>query len=213
MPTEERDISRAEMAREAAETHELVKKNAKEGQGDEKSSRDGKGSIWNSRPGGRMPRKDRVMSRASEMAREASETHVLVKTMPRKDRVMSIAAEMAREASETHALVKECRGRTGWWEEQQRQQGKRLKLTFWWKNAEEWQGDEQSRSAEMAREASETHALVKKDADGGEGHKQNSRDGKGSGLNSRAGEKECQRRTGWWAEQQKQQGKYLKLTR
>jgi hypothetical protein len=33
--------------------------------------------------------------------------------MPRKDRVMSRAAEMEREASETHKLGKECRGRTG----------------------------------------------------------------------------------------------------
>jgi hypothetical protein len=33
--------------------------------------------------------------------------------MPTNDRVMSRAAEMARDASETHALVKECRGRTG----------------------------------------------------------------------------------------------------
>jgi hypothetical protein len=33
--------------------------------------------------------------------------------MPRKDRVMSRAAEMAREAPETHVLVKEYRGRTG----------------------------------------------------------------------------------------------------
>jgi hypothetical protein len=33
--------------------------------------------------------------------------------MPRKDRVMSRAAGMAREASETHILVKECRGRAG----------------------------------------------------------------------------------------------------
>jgi hypothetical protein len=33
--------------------------------------------------------------------------------MPRKDRVMSGAAALAREASETHMLVKECRGRTG----------------------------------------------------------------------------------------------------
>jgi hypothetical protein len=35
--------------------------------------------------------------------------------MPKKDRVMSRAAEVEREASETHALVKkECRKMTGW---------------------------------------------------------------------------------------------------
>jgi hypothetical protein len=134
-----------------------------------------------------MPRKDRV-SRAVEMAREASETHELAKRNVDKDRVMSRAADMAREVSETHVLVKGCRGRTGWWAEQQRWQGKRLKLTFWWKNGEEGQGDEQSRdgkgsvwnphsgermprkdrvsrAAEMAREASETHELVKRNAD------------------------------------------------
>jgi hypothetical protein len=33
--------------------------------------------------------------------------------MPARDRVMSRAAEVAREASETHVLVKECQGRTG----------------------------------------------------------------------------------------------------
>ena len=43
-----------------------------------------------------MPRKDRVISRAALMEREASETHELVK---RNDMVMSRAAEVAREAS------------------------------------------------------------------------------------------------------------------
>jgi hypothetical protein len=33
--------------------------------------------------------------------------------MPKMDRVMSRAAGLAREVSETHILVKECRGRTG----------------------------------------------------------------------------------------------------
>ena len=33
--------------------------------------------------------------------------------MPKKDRVMSRTAEIAREVSETHVLVKECQGRTG----------------------------------------------------------------------------------------------------
>jgi len=50
-----------------------------------------------------MPGKDRVISRAALMEREASETHELVK---RNDMVMSRAAEVAREASETHTLVK-----------------------------------------------------------------------------------------------------------
>jgi hypothetical protein len=46
MPTEERMMSRAaEMAREASETHELVKKNADRGEGDEQSSRGGRGSV------------------------------------------------------------------------------------------------------------------------------------------------------------------------
>jgi hypothetical protein len=46
MPATDRVMSRAaEMAREASETHALVKKNAEEGQGDEQSSRDGKGGI------------------------------------------------------------------------------------------------------------------------------------------------------------------------
>jgi hypothetical protein len=57
-----------------------------------------------------MPRKDRAMSRAADMAREASETG---ETMRMKDMVMTRAAEMAKEASETHELVKEYRGRTG----------------------------------------------------------------------------------------------------
>jgi hypothetical protein len=39
-----------------------------------------------------MPRKDRVMSPAGEMAREASETHVLVKKNADRGRVMSRAA-------------------------------------------------------------------------------------------------------------------------
>ena len=60
-----------------------------------------------------MPTKEGVMSRAAEMAREASETHVLVKKNADGGRVMSRAAKIAREASETHGLVKECRGRTG----------------------------------------------------------------------------------------------------
>jgi hypothetical protein len=37
-----------------------------------------------------------------------------------------------------------------------------------------------SRAAEVPREASETHALVKKNANGGEDDEQSSRDGKGS---------------------------------
>jgi hypothetical protein len=35
----------AEMAREASDAHELVKRNVDEGQGDEQSSRHGKGSF------------------------------------------------------------------------------------------------------------------------------------------------------------------------
>jgi hypothetical protein len=198
MPIEERVMSRAaETAREASKTHALMKKNAGGGEGYEQSSRDGKDSAWSS-PSGESTRKDRVMSRA---------------------------AEMTREASETHPLQKECRARTGWWGEQQRWKGKRLKLTFWWQNAEKGQGDEQSsrddtgsvwnsptaermpamdrvisRAAEMAKEASETHALGKKNADGGEGDEQRRRGVKESVWNSRAGEKECRGRTGWWAE-------------
>jgi hypothetical protein len=42
--------------------------------------------------------------------------------MPRKDREMSRAAEMAREASETHALVKECHDGQGY--EQSSRDGK-----------------------------------------------------------------------------------------
>jgi hypothetical protein len=46
MPATDKVMSRtAETAREASETHELVKKNAEEGQGDEQSSRDGKGEV------------------------------------------------------------------------------------------------------------------------------------------------------------------------
>jgi phage gp37-like protein len=40
-------------------------------------------------------------------------THALVKKNANGGRVMSRAAKIAREASETHRLVKECRGRTG----------------------------------------------------------------------------------------------------
>jgi hypothetical protein len=60
-----------------------------------------------------MPRKDRVLSRAAEMAREASETHALVKKNADGGEEDEQTAEMEREASETHLLVKECRGRTG----------------------------------------------------------------------------------------------------
>jgi hypothetical protein len=123
----------AEIAREASETHALVKNNAEEGQGDEQSSRDGKGSVWNS-----------------------------------------------------HAGEKECRWRRGWWAEQQRPQGKRLKLTRWLKRMP-IEERVMRRAAEMAREASETHMLVKRNADGGEGDEQSSRDHQGSVWNSHAG--------------------------
>jgi hypothetical protein len=109
-PTEDRVMSRAgETARQGSETHALVKRNVEEGQGDVQMSRDGEGSVWNSRSGERMPRKDMEMSR---------------------------------------------------WVEQQRWQGKCVKLTIWGKNAEEGEGDERSSS-----------------------------DGKRSVWNSRAGEK------------------------
>jgi hypothetical protein len=86
MPRKDRAMSRAtDMAKEGSETHVLV--NAGDGQGDEQSSRDGKGSVWNPRSGEKECRQ--------------------------KNRVMSKAAEMERKPSETHVLVKECRGRTG----------------------------------------------------------------------------------------------------
>jgi hypothetical protein len=128
-----------EMARVASETHALVKKNADGGEGDGQSSRHAKGTVCNSRPCERMPRKDRAMSRATDMAKEGSETHILVnagdgqgdeqnsrdgkgcvcnphsgeKECQQKNRAMSKAAEMERKASETHFVVKECRGSTG----------------------------------------------------------------------------------------------------
>jgi hypothetical protein len=148
MVGKDRVMSKArEMARVASETHVLVKKNAGRGEGDEQSSRDAKGSVWNSHPGERMPKKDRAMSSTTDMAKEGSETQVLVNSSdgqgdeqssrdgkgsvwnPRsgekecrqknRNRVMSKAAETERKVSETHVLVKEFRGRTGRWTEQQ----------------------------------------------------------------------------------------------
>jgi hypothetical protein len=53
-----------------------------------------------------MPTKDRVMRRAAEMHREASETHALWKNADEGQR--HEPSRMARDPPETHALWKEC---------------------------------------------------------------------------------------------------------